>query len=147
MSFYITSVNEPERNQPSTTTPPPTAKLCMKRTLRPSKRFLPPIHPLKAPTRNPLEPHLPLTHHSPTMPPRNRRSGGPLPREVTVSKAMSFILRHGAEKEGIKLDAQGYANVADLVSPSPPPPPILLSPTVPLSPAAHANRLSPAPHS
>ena len=52
-----------------------------------------------------------------------RRGGGggsrggrvPLPREVTISKAMSFVLRHGAEKEGLKLDENGYANVADLV--------------------------------
>lgn len=56
-------------------------------------------------------------------PPNRRRGpgGGPSPREVTVSKAMSFVLRHGAEKEGIKLDAEGYANVADLVRPPSPP--------------------------
>jgi len=54
-----------------------------------------------------------------TMSPKNRRggSGGPASREITVSKAMSFVLRHGAEKEGIKLNKQGYANVADLVNP------------------------------
>lgn len=53
------------------------------------------------------------------MSPKNRRggSGGPASREITVSKAMSFVLRHGAEKEGIKLNKQGYANVADLVNP------------------------------
>ena len=44
---------------------------------------------------------------------RNTRSGPG--REVTVSKAVSFILRHGAEREGLKLDSSGYANVADLV--------------------------------
>ncbi|OJK03139.1 hypothetical protein ASPACDRAFT_40460 [Aspergillus aculeatus ATCC 16872] len=37
-------------------------------------------------------------------------------RQVTVSKAMSFILRHAAEKEGLKMDAQGYASVGDLLA-------------------------------
>lgn len=43
--------------------------------------------------------------------------GGPPPqsREVVISKAMSFVLRHGAEAEGLKLDMNGYANVAELV--------------------------------
>lgn len=36
-------------------------------------------------------------------------------RETTISKAISFVLRHGAAKEGLKLDENGYANVADLV--------------------------------
>ncbi|MCJ1230446.1 hypothetical protein MMC12_007120 [Toensbergia leucococca] len=41
----------------------------------------------------------------------------PLPsREVTISKAMSWVLRHGAEKEGLKLDENGYANVGELLS-------------------------------
>ncbi len=51
-----------------------------------------------------------------------RRGGGssrggrpPQSRETTVSKAMSFVLRHGAEAEGLKLDENGYANVAELV--------------------------------
>jgi 2'-phosphotransferase len=34
---------------------------------------------------------------------------------VAVSKALSYVLRHAAEKEGVKIDSQGYANVADLV--------------------------------
>lgn len=45
---------------------------------------------------------------------RGKPSGG---RDVTVSKALSLLLRHAAEKEGLKLDAQGYANVADVVRP------------------------------
>lgn len=36
-------------------------------------------------------------------------------RETTVSKAMSFVLRHGAVREGLVLDENGYANVKDLV--------------------------------
>lgn len=36
-------------------------------------------------------------------------------RETTISKAISFVLRHGAIKEGLKLDENGYANAADLV--------------------------------
>lgn len=38
-----------------------------------------------------------------------------LSREVVVSKALSYILRHAAEREGLKIDRHGYANVADLV--------------------------------
>lgn len=36
-------------------------------------------------------------------------------REVQVSKAMSLVLRHTAEREGLKMDSRGYVNVADLV--------------------------------
>jgi 2'-phosphotransferase len=28
---------------------------------------------------------------------------------------LSLLLRHAAEKEGVKMNAQGYANVADVV--------------------------------
>ncbi|KAL4962313.1 tRNA 2'-phosphotransferase [Aspergillus stella-maris] len=52
--------------------------------------------------------------------PGGGKSGGrdrkPPTREVTVSKALSFLLRHGAEKEGLKIDARGYANVADVLA-------------------------------
>ena len=41
--------------------------------------------------------------------------GGNVPRDVQVSKAMSWLLRHGAKQEGIKMDENGYVNVADLV--------------------------------
>ncbi|MCJ1401168.1 hypothetical protein MMC11_004380 [Xylographa trunciseda] len=51
-----------------------------------------------------------------------RRGGGsgaasraPLSREVMISKKVSYVLRHGAEKEGLKLDRNGYANCADLL--------------------------------
>ncbi|PGH08385.1 hypothetical protein GX51_01211 [Blastomyces parvus] len=37
-------------------------------------------------------------------------------REVVVSKALSFILRHAAEREGVKIDSHGYANVADVLA-------------------------------
>lgn len=52
----------------------------------------------------------------------NGRSRGGRPadhgesRETTISKAVSFVLRHGAGKEGLKLDERGYANAQDLVS-------------------------------
>lgn len=36
-------------------------------------------------------------------------------RDVSISKALSYVLRHAAEKEGVKIDSQGYANVAELV--------------------------------
>ena len=42
--------------------------------------------------------------------------GGNIPRDVQISKAMSWLLRHGAKSESIKMDANGYINVADLVS-------------------------------
>lgn len=50
---------------------------------------------------------------------RERRGGGRgggQSRDVQVSKALSLLLRHAAEKEGVKMNAQGYANVADVVS-------------------------------
>lgn len=36
-------------------------------------------------------------------------------RETTISKVTSYVLRHGAAKEGVRLNENGYANVADLV--------------------------------
>ncbi len=46
------------------------------------------------------------------------KSGGgrpPQSREVTVSRNLSYLLRHSAENEGIRLDEGGWANVADIV--------------------------------
>jgi hypothetical protein len=54
---------------------------------------------------------------------RDRRKGGGggggsgLSREVQVSKKLSWLLRHGAEKEGLKLGPGGYINVEEVVSP------------------------------
>ena len=42
--------------------------------------------------------------------------GGGAPREVQISKALSFLLRHGAEKEGLRINEGGWANVRDVVS-------------------------------
>ena len=39
-----------------------------------------------------------------------------LSRDVVISKALSFLLRHGADGEGIELDDGGWANLADVVS-------------------------------
>jgi len=47
---------------------------------------------------------------------RGGRNGRELPREVVVSKKISWLLRHGAEQEGLKLGEGGYVNVADAVS-------------------------------
>lgn len=47
--------------------------------------------------------------------PGGRARGGPMPREVQVSKALSKLLRHSAEKEGLQLDAAGYINLKDVV--------------------------------
>lgn len=41
--------------------------------------------------------------------------GKPASREVTISKALSTLLRHSAEKENIKISKEGYVNVADVV--------------------------------
>jgi len=47
-----------------------------------------------------------------------RRGGGghAQSREATVSKAMSWILRHGAKSEGLQLDPAGYAQVDKLLA-------------------------------
>ncbi|PKX98204.1 tRNA 2'-phosphotransferase [Aspergillus novofumigatus IBT 16806] len=47
---------------------------------------------------------------------QRRGRGGNQSREVTISKALSLLLRHAAEKEGLKMDSQGYANVADVLA-------------------------------
>lgn len=41
---------------------------------------------------------------------------GPLPRDVQVSKKMSWLLRHGAEKEGLPLGPGGFLNVHDMLT-------------------------------
>ena len=46
---------------------------------------------------------------------RGGRADGPPSREVTISKAMSYVLRHAADREGLRLDANGYARASDLV--------------------------------
>lgn len=54
-----------------------------------------------------------IRHFTGTM---SRRGGGrPMPREVVLSKALSHLLRHSAEKENLKISKEGYVNVADLV--------------------------------
>ncbi len=35
--------------------------------------------------------------------------------EVRISKTLSYILRHGAQKEGVPIRDDGYVKVADLV--------------------------------
>lgn len=47
--------------------------------------------------------------------PDHRRGKPNKGRDVTVSKALSYLLRHAAEKEGLEMNAQGYANVQDVV--------------------------------
>ncbi|KAH0285937.1 phosphotransferase KptA/Tpt1, partial [Aureobasidium sp. EXF-3399] len=48
--------------------------------------------------------------------PGGRGRGGPMPRDVLVSKALSKLLRHSAEKEGLKLDEAGYINLKDVMN-------------------------------
>ena len=46
---------------------------------------------------------------------RKGKSKGGASKEVDISKSLSYLLRHGAKDEGIKLDEGGWANVADVV--------------------------------
>lgn len=47
---------------------------------------------------------------------RGGRGGGPLPREVQVSKKMSWLLRHNAASQGLKLGPGGFVNVKDALN-------------------------------
>ncbi|KAL2350926.1 KptA family-domain-containing protein, partial [Cryomyces antarcticus] len=47
---------------------------------------------------------------------RGGGKGGPLPRDVLVSKKMSWLLRHGAEKEGLELRPGGWVGVGDALN-------------------------------
>jgi RNA:NAD 2'-phosphotransferase (TPT1/KptA family) len=47
---------------------------------------------------------------------RGGKGGRPIGREVDVSKALSKLLRHAAEEQGIKLDDEGYAPLEQVVS-------------------------------
>lgn len=47
---------------------------------------------------------------------RNGAGRPPLTRDVMVSKKVSYILRHGAKKEGLNIDERGFVNCEDLVS-------------------------------
>lgn len=42
-----------------------------------------------------------------------------MPREVVLSKALSHLLRHSADRENLKISKEGYVNVADLVRSTP----------------------------
>ncbi|GAB1204722.1 hypothetical protein APSETT445_003385 [Aspergillus pseudonomiae] len=68
------------------------------------------------PTIKPLRHHLQRLSAWPRIMGQQRRGKPHGGRDVTVSKALSLLLRHAAEKEGLKLDAQGYANVADVLA-------------------------------
>ena len=62
-----------------------------------------------------LQPFRPAVSRRSLMP-RRKGAKSEQPREVEVSKAMSLTLRHRAVRDGLKLDKNGYVNVADLVS-------------------------------
>lgn len=47
---------------------------------------------------------------------RGGRGGGAGGREMDVSRALSKLLRHAAEEQGIKLDEEGYASLEKVVS-------------------------------
>jgi len=47
---------------------------------------------------------------------RGRGGRKPLPRNVQISKSLSYILRHGAEKEGFQITAGGYVKVDHLLN-------------------------------
>lgn len=54
------------------------------------------------------------------MAPRGGRGGKrdkpPISREVQISKKLSWLLRHGAEEEGLKLGEGGYIGLDAVVS-------------------------------
>lgn len=52
------------------------------------------------------------------MPGRGRggNRGGPVPRAVQVSKKIAWLLRHGAEEEGLQLDSGGFINAQDVLN-------------------------------
>lgn len=63
----------------------------------------------------------PLATQQPTLRMASRRGGKsgprtPIPREVQVSKKLSSLLRHNAEKEGLQLLDGGYINLNDVLS-------------------------------
>ena len=38
------------------------------------------------------------------------------PPDIRISKTLSYILRHGAEKEGLPIRSDGFINLKDVVS-------------------------------
>lgn len=46
---------------------------------------------------------------------RGGRNPRDMPREQQVSRKVSWLLRHGADAEGLKLGKGGYVSVADAV--------------------------------
>ncbi|KAL6450807.1 TPT1 tRNA 2'-phosphotransferase [Candida maltosa Xu316] len=40
----------------------------------------------------------------------------PARRDVLISKALSYLLRHGAQKEKLTIDEQGYVKISDILS-------------------------------
>ena len=109
-SSHLSYTHVPLHIHLATTTIPPS---------HPPDKPSPSIH--QAPTPTPLL-HQFLTRdqifHTRTIAamPNNRRGpSGPQPREVLVSKKLSWLLRHGAEKEGLVLGKGGYANLGDVV--------------------------------
>lgn len=47
-----------------------------------------------------------------------RRNNLPMSREVQISKKLSWLLRHGAQEEGLKLGEGGYIDLEAVVSTS-----------------------------
>ncbi|EMG45326.1 tRNA 2'-phosphotransferase, putative [Candida maltosa Xu316] len=52
-----------------------------------------------------------IHHHFHSMPPPD-----PARRDVLISKALSYLLRHGAQKEKLTIDEQGYVKISDILS-------------------------------
>lgn len=74
-------------------------------------RYFHPTSPRFVRLRRQIPPFIPIK-----MAPPRGRGGRDQPREYRISRELTFILRHAAEKEGINIDRQGYANVGELVS-------------------------------
>lgn len=56
------------------------------------------------------------TQSSAPKPPKNARGRPTDDPDTRWSKTLSYILRHGAAKEGLKLRSDGFVRVEDLVS-------------------------------
>ena len=56
------------------------------------------------------------TRGKPVPKPSDKFRGNPRePEEVRISKTLSYILRHGAKNEGLRMREDGYVQVRDLV--------------------------------
>ena len=103
-----------------------------------TKLSLPQLTILSTTTRT----HSPARRMASPLPPSPTTTATTRPRrppnpDTTISKALSYVLRHGASKENLPLTPDGWANVPDLVPPPFLPPPTSLTLFSSRSPASN----------